>query len=398
MCVNMLKRIVGNSNYSIDKFGTIYDRNENIVDLPRQDDKVFIQIYRKEEWFSVTWLTGLAWYELFLPDEHLERIWEITFTPFQNKLSMKYCLGLIPVINKPIIIDEKYRLVLPYPRYAVSQEGELINIQTRNVIKPTMAKNDNFRYPLVSVYAPNRSEYANVVLHRLVAFAWCKNHDYYNRWQINHIDGNKLNYNAANLEWTTQPLNNLHAIRNGLVKNLRRIDIRDKKTGEVLSFQTLTEFREKMGVQCKWINLEKNLDKLGYELIDRHLLYPDIDPPYQVLDISTGVVEEFVDIMDIAKRYSIPKSAVLMGLFKGPEWVGSLGKYSMRPKSDDPWPDKFTSYIWRKQPVVATHDDGTIYKTETIKEMSDLTSIDRSIIRERLRDGKKTKGWSFNEK
>lgn len=70
----MLKRIVGNSNYSIDKFGTIYDRNENIVDLPRQDDKVFIQIYRKKEWFSVTWLIGLAWYELFLPDEHLERI------------------------------------------------------------------------------------------------------------------------------------------------------------------------------------------------------------------------------------------------------------------------------------------------------------------------------------
>ena len=332
----MLKRIVGNSNYSIDKFGTIYDRNENIVDLPRKDDKVFIQIYRKEEWFSVTWLIGLAWYELFLPDEHLERIWEITFTPFQNKLSMKYCLGLIPVINKPIIIDEKYRLVLPYPRYAVSQDGELINIQTRNIIKPTMAKNDNFRYPLVSVYAPNRSEYANVVLHRLVAFAWCKNHDYYNKWQINHIDGNKLNHNAANLEWTSQPLNNLHAIRNGLVKNLRRIDIRDRKTGEVLSFQTLTEFREKMGVQCKWINLEKNLDKLGYELIDRHLLYPDIDPPYQVLDINTGVVEEFIDIMDIAKRYSIPKSAVLMGLFKGPEWVGSLGRYSMRPKSDKP--------------------------------------------------------------
>lgn len=51
-------------------------------------------------------------------------------------------------------------------------------------------------------------------VHRLVAMAFCENPKQKNF--VNHIDGNKTNNSASNLEWVTQHENNTHAARAGL--------------------------------------------------------------------------------------------------------------------------------------------------------------------------------------
>lgn len=53
-------------------------------------------------------------------------------------------------------------------------------------------------------------------VHRLVAQYYIENKD--NKPFVNHIDGNKLNNHASNLEWVTHRENMDHAISTGLIK------------------------------------------------------------------------------------------------------------------------------------------------------------------------------------
>lgn len=56
------------------------------------------------------------------------------------------------------------------------------------------------------------SNVKHFVLHRLVAETFVLNHD--NKPFVNHIDGNRLNNNAWNLEWVTSRENNSHTQNN----------------------------------------------------------------------------------------------------------------------------------------------------------------------------------------
>jgi hypothetical protein len=78
-------------------------------------------------------------------------------------------------------------------------------------------KRNNSGYLLVSLFAEN-VEYTALV-HRLVAAAFIEG----SGETVNHIDGDKDNNAAINLEWASWSANHLHAVRLGLNKQAVRV-------------------------------------------------------------------------------------------------------------------------------------------------------------------------------
>ena len=98
--------------------------------------------------------------------------------------------------------------------YLVSGDGRVFSQYVNRELKLRVSKNDG--YVRVSMKSNT------YLIHRLVAMAFCKNNNNYKC--VNHIDGNKQNNNASNLEWTTQSQNAIHCAYNisGITNAKRR--------------------------------------------------------------------------------------------------------------------------------------------------------------------------------
>lgn len=93
-------------------------------------------------------------------------------------------------------------------RYLVSDDGRVFNATTGQELKQSLSTKG---YKKVNLWVNNRN--VSRPIHRLVAIAYIPNFD--KKLTVNHIDGNKLNNNLANLEWNTVKENNNHYKTNG---------------------------------------------------------------------------------------------------------------------------------------------------------------------------------------
>lgn len=90
-------------------------------------------------------------------------------------------------------------------------------------------------------------------IHRVVAELFVKKPVTEKPLQINHIDGNKKNYSADNLEWVTASRNIQHAFENGLTSSNIPVLVKDLETGIVHRFYSISECSKYLRVDFRRI-------------------------------------------------------------------------------------------------------------------------------------------------
>lgn len=163
-------------------------------------------------------------------------------------------------------LDEVWKSVQEFPRYLVSNQGQIKNIKTGHILK--QSTNGTGKYPHVRLCDDNGCNTKRV--HKIVASAFLGETP--KGLEINHIDGVKTNNKDTNYEFVTHKRNMEHAKRvlNRSLGGSKQKAIRVVETGEV--FLSITEAANSLGVRQGSISnvlrgYSKTLHGYHFELI-----------------------------------------------------------------------------------------------------------------------------------
>lgn len=125
---------------------------------------------------------------------------------------------------------EEWRPVIGYiGLYEVSNLGRVRSLPRRGTKGGILVIDTSNSKHYAHVVLAKNSKLHTTSLHKIVAEAWVPNPE--NKPQVNHIDGDKLNNKAENLEWVTNLENRRHAIKTGLSSALPEEAIEANMTG-----------------------------------------------------------------------------------------------------------------------------------------------------------------------
>ena len=166
------------------------------------------------------------------------------------KWSMYEYTDLDDELWKPVTINS-----LTYDNYFISNLGRFKN--SKKIIM------ENYK-PHHTGYIYVRVDINKYALHRIIASTFIANlePEIYN--VVNHIDGNKLNNSAANLEWTTIKGNNIHNHKSGFIKYYnRKIAQYDLEMNKIKEFSSIVEAEKELGIKTIKAVLYNNQNTAG---------------------------------------------------------------------------------------------------------------------------------------
>lgn len=195
-------------------------------------------------------------------------------------------------------MEEIWKTIKGFENYKVSNTGKVYSLAKNKVMKPWIV---NSGYYVLTLVDSRVSKHMSV--HRLVAKAFIPNP--LNKEQVNHIDGNKLNNNVDNLEWTTPSENVNHnkvlgrldthtaraKLSNVQSKAVNQLDI---ETGKVIAtYNTIREASKVTGSQDGKITMvcqgkRKSHNGYSWEYVSKEHLNTQVKTRIKRVDTETG--------------------------------------------------------------------------------------------------------------
>lgn len=300
----------------------------------------------------------------------------------------------------------KYRVIPGYIGYAVSSDGEIKSIERDLILRQYLLNG----YRIVDAFRGSLTE--TLPVHRAVALAWVPNPDPEKFIVVNHRDGNPLNNDHVNLEWTTVSGNNYHAISAGLRSDNIPCKVRDFCTGIVTGFDSIAQASEFMGLG-KIGNVEQLSPKKFGALVRNRFEFkfaedpepwfyenrPDLIKPsrYMVIVEDESQREEVYSTVELLKRFQLYRC--------DSKSIPQLAAYGNKIYPDKKFTvrDSYTEARFRTQRAtkksfrMGVRADSA-FKTLVFRSLTKCAAhfnVDRSSIMNRLGTEKQLDGWIF---
>lgn len=211
---------------------------------------------------NLKWLYTIARYDI---NDHRVYTENVEFSPVEDGTKRK---GFRIFVSQraPWYADKDgiYRIPVLFPSVAVSAAGVVVDAKT---LKRYPYWRDHNNYYRVSLQTSSGSR--SVSIHRLVAYAWVDNPHPSLYDIVNHIDSDRTNNRARNLEWTNDAGNVRHAVHEGKYRvDCVKCSLRDRFTREVHTFPSISEAWRFLGKTSVNIVVSSVKDQALTKLID----------------------------------------------------------------------------------------------------------------------------------
>lgn len=172
---------------------------------------------------------------------------------------------------KEVNMDEIWMSIIGYESmYQVSNIGRVISVKTTYKKKiPYLSHHiDKYGYPYVILTSHSKSR--RIKIHRLIAQSFIPNPE--NKPEVDHIDGNRMNFNIDNLRWCTRKENmnnvitkkrisiskmgkkpSMYAILKSKEYSSKPLVVLSKEGNEIEKFKSVVEASEIYGICQNWI-------------------------------------------------------------------------------------------------------------------------------------------------
>lgn len=161
---------------------------------------------------------------------------------------------------------EKFIILDFNKNYAVSNYGNVMNINTKKILSPQDRGYLTITLHNVSNTRGNKGYRKQYKIHRLVARYFIDNPE--NKPYVNHKDGNKHNNHVDNLEWVTESENTIHAYKTGLIPVQKPIKATNLDNPSIIEvFESLSECARYFNCNKSYIHraLNKTYGKNTYK-------------------------------------------------------------------------------------------------------------------------------------